>query len=279
MTAELDGGESRPAWPMDDLQRHLAPISTRAWAMIEQTARETLTVNLAARKIVDFRGPLGWTAGAVDLGTVDTLPTPPAEGVGATIRRVQPLVELRVGFVVARAELDAIDRGGRGPDLTPLVEAATRIARAEDRAVFHGYAAGRIDGLQPRIRSLKPEAPPGYPALIAEALRVLRTAGVGGPYALAAGARCFTELHATTERNGFLVLDAVREILGGSIVWAPAIDGAVVVSMRGGDFELTIGRDIAIGYLGHTASAVELFLVEDFTFQVLTPEAAVWLQV
>jgi uncharacterized linocin/CFP29 family protein len=60
----------------------------------------------------------------------------------------------------------------------------------------------------------------------------LRIAGVGDP-ALAAGDRCFTE-HAATARDGVLLLDAVRQILGGPIVWAPAVDGAVVVSMRGG---------------------------------------------
>jgi uncharacterized linocin/CFP29 family protein len=273
------GAEAKPP-PLDDLQRHLAPISSRAWAVIEKTATDVLTVNLAARKLVDFRGPLGWTESAVGLGTVDALPVAPAAGVAAALRRVQPLVELRTGLVLARAELDRIDRGGHGPDLSPLIEAATRLARAEDRAVFHGYGAGAIDGIRARAASVGGAGAPGaagYTSLIAEAVRTLRIAGVGGPYGLAAGDRCFTELHATTARDGFLVLDAVRQILGGPIVWAPAVDGAVVVSMRGDDLRLTIGRDIAIGYLGHSAAAVELFLVESFTFEVLTPEAAVWL--
>ena len=267
-------------WPLDDLQRHLAPISARAWTEIEKQAREVLTVNLAARKLVDFRGPLGWTKSAVGLGTVDGLPTPPVDGVVASMRRVQPLVEIRAGFVLARAELDRIDRGGHGPDLAPLLEAATRIARAEDRAVFHGYPAGAIAGMRAQAAEIAADASQragGYPTTIAEAVRRLRIQGVGGPYALAAGDRCFTELHATTARDGYLLLDAVKQILGGPIVWAPAVDGAVVVSMRGDDFRLTIGRDVAIGYLGHTAAAVDLFLVESFTFEVLTPEAAVWI--
>jgi uncharacterized linocin/CFP29 family protein len=269
-----------PSGPLDDLQRHLAPISARAWAEIEKVAREVLTVNLAARKLVDFRGPLGWTESAVGLGTVDALPTPPADGVVASIRRVQPLVELRAGVLLARAELDRIDRGGHAPDLTPLAEAATRLARAEDRAVFHGYAPAGIAGIRARSAAVTPDATQpaaGYPATFAEAVRRLRIEGVGGPYGLAAGDRCFTELHATTARDGYLVLDAVKQILGGPIVWAPAVEGAVVVAMRGDDFRLTVGRDVSIGYLGHTAAAVELFLVESFTFEVLTPEAAVWI--
>ena len=284
MSAETSGHDEHAARaasiPIDDLQRHLAPISTRAWDVIQKTATEVLTVNLAARKLVDFRGPLGWTASAVGLGTIESLTPPPAEGVAAARRQVQPLVELRAGFVLARAELDRIDRGGHGPDLTPLTEAAARLARAEDRAVFHGYPPGSIEGIRARSAEAATSdgGASGYPSLLAEAVRRLRIAGVGGPYGMAAGDRVFTGLHAATARDGFLMLDAVRQILGGPIVWAPAVDGAVVVSMRGGDFRLTVGRDIAIGYLGHTATSVELYLIESFTFEVLAPEAAIWLR-
>jgi Encapsulating protein for peroxidase len=39
----------------------------------------------------------------------------------------------------------------------------------------------------------------------------------------------------------------------GDIIWAPAIDGAFVLSTRGGDFDLQLGTDVAIGYLPHDA--------------------------
>jgi uncharacterized linocin/CFP29 family protein len=71
------------------------------------------------------------------------------------------------------------------------------------------------------------------------------------------------------------VVEHVRRLLDGPIVWAPAVDGAVVLSLRGGDFELTVGQDLSIGYLEHTATSVRLYLQESFTFRVLEPEAAV----
>src|SRR6185369_12665224 len=206
-----DGGSEAAIgpWPLDDLQRHLAPISARAWKEIQTTATEVLTVNLGARKLVDFRGPLGWQKSAVGLGTVERLMPPPVEGVAAARRQVQPLTELRAGFVLARPELDRIDRGGHAPDLTPLTEAATRLARAEDRAVFHGYPPGAIAGI--RVSSAEVTrhgaSTTGYPSLLAEAVRRLRIAGVGGPYGMAAGDACFTELHSATARDGFLLLD------------------------------------------------------------------------
>jgi uncharacterized linocin/CFP29 family protein len=49
----------------------------------------------------------------------------------------------------------------------------------------------------------------------------------------------------------------------------------VVVSLRGGDFELVVGRDFSIGYLDHDAKRVRLYIEERFTFRLLSPQAAV----
>ena len=59
------------------------------------------------------------------------------------------------------------------------------------------------------------------------------------------------------------------------MIWAPAIAGGFLVTTRGGDFELDLGQDISIGYLSHSATTVELYLQESFTFRMLTSEAAV----
>jgi uncharacterized linocin/CFP29 family protein len=58
-------------------------------------------------------------------------------------------------------------------------------------------------------------------------------------------------------------------------VWAPGIDGACVLSTRGGDFEMVVGRDVSIGYQAHDARTTSLYLIESFTFRLITPEAAV----
>jgi uncharacterized linocin/CFP29 family protein len=65
----------------------------------------------------------------------------------------------------------------------------------------------------------------------------------------------------------------------GPLVWAPALDaGGVLVSTRGGDYELTVGQDLSIGYTAHDRTEVELFLTESFTFRVLEAKAAVQLR-
>jgi uncharacterized linocin/CFP29 family protein len=262
---------------MNDLHREHAPISEQAWSEIDAEAKRTLEVLLAGRRFVDFSGPLGWSASAIANGRTEPLATSLQEGVVTRIRRAQPLIELRVPFEVARAELDAIDRGAQDADLNPVRNAARAAAIAEDRAIFRGYAAGHIEGIFPAAASRGlaiPDQYELYPDVVAEATHRLRSEGVCGPYGIALGPRCYTGLTRSTTR-GYPIIDHIRQLVDGPIVWAPAADGAVVLSLRGGDFELSVGRDFSIGYLDHTSTSVLLYVEESFTFRVLTPEAAV----
>ena len=48
-----------------------------------------------------------------------------------------------------------------------------------------------------------------------------------------------------------------------------------MISLRGGDFELSVGQDFSIGYLDHNAERVRLYIEESFTFLVLSHQAAI----
>jgi uncharacterized linocin/CFP29 family protein len=261
---------------MNHLHRELAPISEAGWQEIEQEAKRTLTTTLAARRLVDFVGPKGWSAAAVDVGRTTAI-EPPAAAVKARLRRVLPLVELRVPFAMAREDLRDIDRGAEDADTEAVIEAARRIAMAEDRAVFHGYPAAGIQGIseaQAGATVALNEDFETYPAAVTAALNKLHDEGVSGPFAIALSERCYKGLTGTTH-GGYPVLEHVRRLLDGPIVLAPAITGGVVLSMRGGDFQLTVGQDFSIGYLSHNAERVELYIEESFTFWLLSPQAAI----
>lgn len=263
---------------MNELKRELAPISDRAWQEIDDEARRRLRHELAARRLVDLDGPHGWDTPCVNLGRVRSLSSGPVSDVHAAERQVVPLVELRTDFKLARAELDAIDRGADDPDLDPLIEAAQRMARAEDSAVFHGFGAANIDGIfekAPHETMTISEDYGAYPTMVAVAIGRLHDAGIEGPYALAVGPRCWVGLNQAPGHGGYPVFNQVSRMVDGRIVRAPSVSGALLISMRGGDYQLTLGRDLSIGYAGHDATSVSLYLVESMTFRVIAPEAAV----
>jgi uncharacterized linocin/CFP29 family protein len=113
-----------------------------------------------------------------------------------------------------------------------------------------------------------------YADAVARAVGQLRLAGVEGPYALVLGANAYMAASGGSD-DGYPVFHHLERVVDGGIVWAPAIEGGLVLSLRGGDFELTVGQDFSIGYLGHSTSSVELYVQESFTFRMLTTEAAV----
>ena len=78
-----------------------------------------------------------------------------------------------------------------------------------------------------------------------------------------------------TSDHGYPVIEHIKRLLTGEIIWAPAISGAFALTTRGGDFSLHLGQDLAIGYLSHTDTEVRLYLQETLTFLMLTSEAAV----
>ena len=261
---------------MNHLLRELAPISTAGWQEIEREASRTLKATLAARRLVDFVGPAGWTASAIGLGRSEPIAVPGGK-VSARLRRALPLVELRVPFEMSRADLDDVERGAKDPDTDAVIAAARAIALAEDRAVFHGLAAAGIRGICEEQSGAAVAIGDDYerfPAAVATALTKLRDEGVEGPYAIALGEACYKGVTDTTH-GGYPVLDHVRHIVDGPLVWAPGLDGALVLSMRGQDFELTVGQDFSIGYLDHDAERVRLYIEESFTFWLLSPQAAI----
>ncbi len=270
---------------MNLLKRQFAPVLPEAWAEIDKEAGRVLKLNLAARKLVDFEGPHGWKFAAVNTGRLEPLPGPKAQKqavqgvagvVTAALREVQPLVELKAAFTIPTAELDAITRGADDPDLDAVVKAAEAIARAEDDAIFNGNAAAKIAGIIPS----SPHAPINvsdqskWPWAVAKAKEALRSAGVNGPYALALGPKSYDEVTAASE-DGYPIRKRIEQIIEGSLVWAPAISGAVLISVRGGDYKLTVGHDLGIGYTYHHRDSVELYISESFTFRIHEEAAAI----
>jgi uncharacterized linocin/CFP29 family protein len=261
---------------MNNLHRELAPISDAAWAQIEEETARTFKRYLAGRRVVDVRGPEGTALSAVGTGHLRPIAAP-RDGVLARQREARLLVELRVPFELDRKSIDDVERGANDSDWQPAKDAARQVAFAEDCAMFEGYAAAGIVGIRQGTSNPKIALPNDvreYPQAIAESLSQLRLVGVNGPYSVLLGADAYTAL-AETSDEGYPVLEHVKRLVDNKIIWAPAINGAFVLTTRGGDFDLHIGQDVSIGYLSHSETLVQLYLQETFTFLLLTSEAAV----
>ncbi len=264
----------------DLLKRSFAPLTAEAWEEVDEAARQIFKAQLTARTLVDFDGPHGWEHAGVNLGRVEAAKAA-SGGVPWGLRSVLPLIEVRVPLVLGQWELDNAGRGCKDVDLEPLEEAARKVAFFEETAIFKGFDKGQIKGIC-QAAAHKTVRLPGnvkqYAQAVAQALKTLQTAGIGGPYALVLGTEPYHALIQSGE-GGYPPRRIVRDMLGGGpIAWSRALDGGVLMSVRGGDFEMTVGQDLSIGYQSHDSEEVHLFITESFTFRTLEPAAAVELK-
>jgi uncharacterized linocin/CFP29 family protein len=262
---------------VNNLHRELAPITDAAWDQIDEEARRTFTLHVAGRRVVDVAGPAGPALSAVGTGHIHALEAP-AEGVLVHQREAQPVIELRVPFSVTRQAVDDVERGAQDSDWQPVKDAAKRIAYAEDHTILNGSTAAGIRGIAPSTSNPVLALPSDIrqlPQTVAEGLNALRFAGVDGPYHLLLSGETYAAVTAVADHGYPVSHHLARMLDGGETHWAPALDGALLVSVRGGDYQLHLGQDLSIGYLSHDADSVELYLQESLTFLAVTAESSV----
>jgi uncharacterized linocin/CFP29 family protein len=264
---------------MNNLYRELAPVTDVAWVEIEEEAARTFKRHIAGRRVVDVSEPAGPVAAGISTGRLNDVASP-TDGVITHLRAAQSLVRLRVPFTLSRSEIDDVERGAKDADWDPVKDAAKKLAFVEDRAIFEGYPAASIEGIRESSSNpalTLPDDARDIPDAISQALSALRLAGVDGPYSVLLSADVYTKVSETTQ-NGYPIREHLRRVVNGEIIWAPAIDGAFVLTTRGGDFDLQLGTDVSIGYLSHDADTVQLYLQETLTFLCYTAEASVCLR-
>ena len=102
----------------------------------------------------------------------------------------------------------------------------------------------------------------------------LKAAGEPPPYVLVAGPAVFEALD--REAGQYPLRKQIEQLIEGSIILAPYVEGAFLVQKASkGDFELTLGQDVSVGFEQQEGQKVRLFMTESFTFRVIEPQAVV----
>ncbi|MDJ0801621.1 MAG: family 1 encapsulin nanocompartment shell protein [Desulfobacterales bacterium] len=260
---------------MDILKRELAPIPAEAWAEIDAQATRSLKAILSARKVIDLAGPMGPDFPGVPEGRLDFPDQQPGDGLNYGIHKVHHLVETRIPFSLDINEMDNAVRGAKDLDLGNLEAAAQKIALFEESVVYHGLPDANIHGLKQcqgdeclSIGATPEQLLEG----IAGGLTAFAGRSVEGPFAFVVGPKLWSRMSAHFQ--GYPVKMQAENILGGQVHLSPYLSGdfaneAYMLSQRGGDFEIILGNDLAIGYERHDTDTVTLYFTSSFTFRIL----------
>jgi uncharacterized linocin/CFP29 family protein len=260
---------------MNILKRSHAPITEGAWDIINDQAKKVFNSILSARRFVDVDGPKGLNFEAVSLGRLD-VPENQKGKARYGINKVLPLVETRSPFSRDLWELDNAARGAKDLKLDAMEKAANYIGEFEEKLIYNGFPKAYVTGLKEvnKNKSSKfPEKIENLPETISKLISEFVKSSVEGPYSLVLNAGRWEKLSSFV--NGYPLKKVIKDLIGGNIIFAPAIDDAFLVSTRGGDFRLTVGQDLSIGYQSHDHKNVNLYFMESFTFQIIEPAAVI----
>lgn len=251
------------------LKREMAPLTALAWDEIDSRAEEVLKSRLTARKAVKVVGPKGLDFTSLSEGRLEVIDDPDST-VAAGIYKVQPLIEARVSFALNRWEMDNLTRGAKNIDLSNLEEAAKKIAEFEEIAVYRGFEAGQIKGLDcvganKKIPFGKTDA--SIMEAISKGMITLREKFEAGPFVLIVGEEAYNRLNKSSQ--GYPLIKRIESLISGKILLSTVLEGAFLIPYDNSNFELTIGQDFAIGFDFYDQENIHLFITESFTFRVL----------
>jgi uncharacterized linocin/CFP29 family protein len=248
-------------------------LPERVWQAIDAAARQAATHVLAARRVADFEGPLGWSHLVVPTGRTMAV-TAASAGASLAVPEVTPLVEIRAECALDWAVVEAFQRGG-ALDTSPVEAAAREVALAEDRLAFHGQggAAGFLAAPESPSVVLGDWAKPGRAvADVLGAVERLDAQGVGGPYALVLEPSLYYAYLRATADGGHPAAAQLGTVVA-AVHRASVVSGGGLFSTRGGDFVLTVGGDLGVGYCWHDRAAVHLVCAETVAGRRITSEA------
>jgi uncharacterized linocin/CFP29 family protein len=263
---------------MDILQRRAAaPISERVWKEIDDAVRKAAVHVLAGRRVADFDGPKGWDFVASRLGTLRPAHSSRSSGSARlSVPEVALLTEIRADFSLPWAVVETFERGGPALETAAAETAARDVAEAEDQLVFFGNGEQR--GLltskdSPQVTLGDWTEPGRAVADLMAAVDTLDRSGIAGPYAGVLDTKHFNDFwKAQASGCGYPASEQIKERIE-AVHRSSVLTGGAVFSLRGGDFVITVGGDLTVGYRWHDVEALHLFCLETVAPQLLTPEA------
>lgn len=257
---------------MNNLNKNNAPISDKAWEVLNERAKEILLKSISARKIMSIKN-VG-DSKSISTGKINIKKI---ENVEYGVYEVLPLIETRFNFTLNRWELDNIDRGDNNIDLANLDEAVLKAAKFEENAIYTGLE--KIEGLinscdNPTMNM--GSTPKEILENISKAMIILKDKYITGQLDLVVTYETWVKLNSIDSH--IPLIRRIKELINGEIIISRFVPNNILIPHKDENFEISVGNDFSIGYQNHTSKEVTLFITESFTFRILDKELFIILE-
>jgi uncharacterized linocin/CFP29 family protein len=262
---------------MEFLNRSNAPFSSGVWNVIDETMREFLSKRLNIRSVVDFKSQYSYETDAIATKALKSISN--KKGVSISSREPIKMLEIKKSFVLSQSVIEDIKRGIDEFDDKEFAQAANEFAAIENGMIMQGLKEANIDGIinHKEVQSLDVKSTKDILSAVAKSLGLFNKEFVSGDFKLVISSATLAKLY-TEFFDGISLKTKLDDILGANHIVVNEDIGdnkALILSQRGGDFEFCSGLDVSIGFEKELKEGVELFLLQTCTLRILSPEAAI----
>ncbi|MFP3938031.1 MAG: family 1 encapsulin nanocompartment shell protein [Phycisphaerae bacterium] len=252
----------------EKLHREDAPFSEKLWRHIDESVVSAAKGRLSARRLLHIDGPLGFDVRSVGAGESHLETSPADDSVSVSAGEPIRLALIEREFTLSARDVAAFEADNGPMDLAPATEAAIACAAREDELIFNGSKSLGAEGLLTAKGALKSslsswqEVGKAADDVIA-AVTKLDEAGFHGPCTLALAPSLYNLLYRRYPQGNQTELEHVRQITGGGVVKAAAIDNGGVLVASGRQFaSILVGLDLTTDFIGPAGSNYELVAME-----------------
>lgn len=264
------------------------PLRADEWERLNQTVIEVARRTLVGRRFIDLYGPLG--AGVqsmpqdqfkgVEPGAVDLVGDAETTRVFADKRTFLTIPLIYKDFLLHWRDIEAARTHNMPLDVSAAAGAAAFCAQREDELIFFGNKELGHEGLFTaegrNTRKRGDWSTPGSAfADIVAATEQLNSVDHYGPYALVLSPKLYAQLHRIFEKTGVLEIETIRKLCTDGVFRSNRLTGgqAVLVSTGRENFDLAVGMDMTIAYLGAEKMNHPFRVVESVLLRIKHPDA------
>jgi len=251
---------------MEFLKRNEAPLSESDWERIDKVVVETAKRVLVGRRFIEISGPFDpsvqfvpidyiedGNSGACGLfGEVD------CGVVKVKERKILPLPIIYKDFKIHWRDIESSKKFNIPIDFSIAAAAASQVAIAEDRLIFHGDIETGFPGLLnvegKNSISISDWSQTGEAFKdILNAIVKLNENGFYNNFALVLNPQDYAMLHRLYGNSGILEIDQIRKLFDVGVFTTPVIPQftAIVVSTGIENLDLFISQDMITSYLNY----------------------------
>jgi uncharacterized linocin/CFP29 family protein len=202
-----------------------------------------------------------------------------SEPISALDMDLRPLPVLARDFVMTWREVEYAKEHGVPLDPTLATRAAHMVADMEDRLIFQGDADLGMEGLlsvpdRNHLAAGDWDTRGEAYADVVRAIELLLSQDHHGPFAAVTSPKLYHKLHVARDVN-VLEADQIRRVCDAGLFRTPVLadDQAVVLSTGKQNFDLAVGQDLSVTYLGPELENHPFRVFETLALRVKRPGA------